>query len=90
MSPILSLVLATTLSQAEPTREHVDLLAAAVELHVAIQHAKAAPAKAAATDVAFRYSPQTSARLDGAAPLPSDARASIVYTLASPVFRDLL
>jgi hypothetical protein len=90
MSPILSLVLAATLSQAEPTREHVRLIAAAVELHAAIEHARTAPACADAADVAFRYCPQARVRLDGAAPLRSDARASIVYSLATPVFRDLL
>ncbi len=91
MSPILSLVLATTLSQAEPTREHAELLAAAIELHAAIEHRNApTPTETAAQSVAFRYDPETSARLDGVAPGAPDARASVVYTLSTPVFRDLL
>jgi len=88
MSPILSLVLATTLSQAEPTREHAELLAAAIELHAAIEHRHAPDdAETAARSTALRYSPQASARHDGIAPA---ARAPITYTLATPVFRDLL
>jgi hypothetical protein len=86
MTPILSLVLASVLSSPEPTRDHVQLLAA-IELHATIETRTVSEAAQAAADPAFWYDARTSARLD-ARPRPGVLR--ITYTLASPVFRDLL
>lgn len=88
MSPILALALAGSITQAEPTREHAQLLAAAIELHAAIRTAQpAAAAIDAERDCALRYDFVRGAARHADAP---DVRPPVAYSLASPVFRDLL
>ncbi len=88
MTPILSLILASAISSPEPTREHVQLLAAAIELHASIgNESHLADATHAAADPAFWYDPDAASRLDAR---PQSYETRITYTLASPVFRDLL
>jgi len=88
MTPLLSLILATAISSPEPTREHVQFLAAAIELHASIgNESHLADAAHAASDPAFWYDNAAASRLDSRA---RSFETRITYTLASPVFRDLL
>lgn len=87
MSPILTLVLAAAVTHAEPTLEHARLIAAAIELHASIEATGTGTAAQARVDAAFWYCPERAAAL---ASIPPVSRAPIAYSLATPVFRDLL
>ncbi len=88
MSPILSLILASAISSPEPTREHVQLLVAAIELHASIgNESHLSDAAHAAADPAFWYDYAAASTLDART---QSFETRITYTLASPVFRDLL
>ena len=91
MSPILTLVLATTLSSAEPTREHAQIIAAAVELQASLERASVtATASADPVDISLRYDFAKGVELASIPPVSPDPRAIVTYSLSTPVFRDLL